>query len=594
MKLKQELKLKMSLKQVMKLVQKLWPQLTLQLGQRLEARFNSMLKNDYTLRTMLPRFLVTEPTALQLQQAFPQTRALFNEVNKQRDDYGSSLRLGLIMAPMIEQKMSIILPVTNWSLVKAFDEVGEDKCEFEKKPLPGLERLSLDARLEKIDKANEVFRYHYVKYGKKFYKIPLLRDRNVSNDDIAVRISAKEYKRATRILEKAGGIQRIVRAIPYSEIRQGIINRLEQNEVSLEDVVVVGIDRGGRIPTLVVRSALGKELAYFMKVDQGGRGVDMERLDLFIKKGIFRDKFILFVDSTVDSGRQINALDKYFGDEDLRQMIGHVGWLVVGSNEHGHDHENHLNINWGVDPDKTFEDNPKLMGVDYGRSNSKVIARPSRISSILKRYILEVPKGIVLETEDSQKKEIKRKTVEVEAKTIQDEAMEADTTMQSPILLIIGDGKNVTMNDDEARSLALKVEGNFRVFSGTPNGNPGRILNLVSDFNERKGATLIQPEYARDSDHGSRYEVLFEGITKEEFRDRMIDKAEVVIAIGGNIGTLKEITKAVRNGKPTIIVRGCSYAAREAEFALKNNKNLIIVKDLAAAVEEAKKYKAAA
>ena len=586
MRLKQELKLKMSLKQTLKLVQKLWPSLNLKLGVKLYGDFKKLLRSDSYLRNNLPYYLERNPTAVELQSKFPQMAAVFNAYYKSQPNYGSNLRQGQIIAPkkslglslslttsLKQQQITLKLPQTNWSLVNAWDEEEDTGCKFPKKKLE-LNNLSLDEILEKVDGENEIFRYEYVEKKNKYFKIPLLRNLNISTEDIAIPITRKEYKKATEILDKAGRVQRIVRAVPYNEIRKTLLNYLNEKDIDLDKVVIIGVDRGGRLPTHIVKNALGLNIAYFLKVDQGDKEIDCDRLDTFIKNHTLRNKHIIFVDSTVDSGRQISALRKYFDDEDLKKSIKHKGWVVVGSNEYGKSLDKHVNIDWGLDPDESFEDNPRLMGVDYGKDYRSVKACGNKMSTYLKGALLEVSKGIILDTSN----------VEIPHKIIQKKPQKEYT----PTLLIIGDGKNVTIEEEKAKKLALGLENKFNVIAGTPNGNPGYVLNIVSQFQNERETTLIQPVYSK-SKNESKFEVTYAGNSKDGFRDEMVKKADVVLAIGGNEGTYLEIQKSISQGKPTIVVKNFGSAGERASKELIDS-NLKIVDSLEDAVITARSY----
>jgi len=600
MKLQQELKLKMTLEQVMQLVQKLWPQLKLELGQKLEAKLMTLIRNDATIRAYLPEYLARQPTAVELQKAFPQLSPVFNEYYKGQPNYGTNLRQGYVVAPQRKvegpqmtlslrsvvaiQQQIVSAPPTNWSLVDAYEEEGNKGCGLSKKKLEGLEKLGIEERLKRIDDANEPFRYEYVQRGRKFFKVPLVRNYNIHPEDISIRISGSEYRQATKLLEKAGKVQRIVRAVPYSEIRHTLIDHVASKDIDLDDVVIVGIDRGGRLPTNIVRKALGKNIAYFLKVDQGGRMIDDERIKRFTDDGTFRGKYIIFVDSTVDSGRQIAALSKYFDDEDLKAEIGHRGWIVAGSNEYGKSLEDHINIDWGLDPDSTFEDNPQLMGVDYGRSHTKVRACGNKMSTELKSALLEVPGGTILDTQSitPRKKELKAKA------TVQPQDVQQDITRN---LLIIGDGQSITLSEDDARNLALKIEHGFHVMAGTMGGNPGYMLELVSAYSGHKGVTLMQPAYLRGRTDTNGYHVVYEGSTKDQWRDCMIGKADVVIALGGNDGTWSEIQKSVSAGKPTIIVGDSGRASALAKQQYGGNTSIYLADTLENAIKKVSEYR---
>lgn len=629
--LKQELQLKMSLKQVLELVQKLWPQLTQKLGLKMERGLKRILSGDRHLQTELGRYLSynTEPTAMQLQTNFPQLAPVFNEYYRETQQYGYHLRRGDVVVPrktpeqrretqrgprmemslrmMPALQQAIAMPPTNWSFADAFEDEGTTGCKLPSKRLEGLEGLSLDERLRKIDEANELFRFAYAKEGKKYFKIPLVRNVNIEPDDIAVRITKKEHDYAKKVIAEAGRIQRIARAVPYREIREALLDHLGENDVDLEDTVVIGVDRGGRLPTHIIKEALGIKQAYFLKVDQGMEQIDDARFQKMIDSGILKGKYAIFVDSTVDSGRQISALRKYMDDEDVRKDIGHKGWVVAGSNETGITLDNHLNIDWGLDPDESFEDNPNLMGVDYAReTHKKIRVQPTEMSNFIRDSIRAVSRGYVLDTsavKGQMKPEKKAETAQETADADQqpDKKKVAAQTAQQPKqsaqpyapkkLLIIGDGQNRTMTEKEAELLALRLEHGFEVFAGTPQGNPGYLLELISEYVANPGVRLFQPAYTKGQNGTNGFQVVYKGKTKDAFRDAMIKEAEVVLALGGNTGTYAEIQKALAAGLPTVVVKGSGYAGITAEQKNQGDPNLHLVSDLEAAANKVRLLK---
>ena len=136
---------------------------------------------------------------------------------------GMSMGMGMYMSQRIMQtQVQLNLPPTNWSLLKAFNEEGDQPLRFKKKQLD-FSGLELEERLRLADKANEVFRFSYVKAeSKRHYKIPLFRDTSIEINDIREKISREEYETAKSILNGAGRLQRIVRAVPCHQIYQDI------------------------------------------------------------------------------------------------------------------------------------------------------------------------------------------------------------------------------------------------------------------------------------------------------------------------------------------------------------------------------------
>jgi len=326
--------------------------------------------------------------------------------------------------------LEIAMPSIQWSLVQAFqsgqagpppfvpptfeEETFTPRLKLERRRIPDFESLGHVERMRRVDEANAMFRFAYTRgrdlddgREKCYFKIPLLRDRNIMEDPegidrIKIRISRAEYERATAILAAVGEMERIARAIPYHGLYRTVTRHIRRDHgVQLGDIVLVSVDRGGRIPCLVLQRALGLPRMETLKVDQGGGALDEDRLREFTDRGTLRGKHALFVDSTVDSGRQIRVLERYFDAEPWRGRLGHRSWLVVGSNEYARTLAHHHNVNWGVDPDQTFEDNPDLMGIDYAHeTHTKVVECPSEASETIRRCLLSVPDGWIYDADD--------------------------------------------------------------------------------------------------------------------------------------------------------------------------------------------------
>ena len=455
--------------------------------------------------------------------------------------------------------------------------------------------------MARIDEFNEIFRFAYTRgrdeqTGKEryFYKIPLVRDYNIEIDDIKVRISRAEYERATAILESVGLMERIARAVPYRTLFVTVRENLAKEfNVSLDDAVIVGVDRGGRLPAIILSRVLNHSAIYFLKVDQGSEQLDIERLEQFASEGTFRDKHVLFVDSTVDSGRQIRVLRRYFDDEVWQERLGHQSWSTVGSNEHGQCLYKHLNINWGVNPDETFEDNPLLMGVDYApHSLTKIIEVPSETSKKIRKALLDVPDGYVFDFSNIEEQIAvqRRKLREAEAEQKLYEEVEREwnrivgtkawqnAIKQMPTvsfdalpksvpngkqyglhnILVVGSGRAVDVPQDAAELIANTLGPHHSFFAGTPNGNPGEILRTVLECIDKPEVRLYQPGYQRgnvDDSYGGA-PVTFVGPEKNDMRRQMVKDSHITLALGGAEGTLREVLLALKFGKPVILVRG--------------------------------------
>lgn len=534
---------------------------------------------------------------------------------------GMSMSMNLSMRQSLEQKMVVAMPPINWSLLDAFDDEGDKPLRFAKTELDVTE-LPLEERLKRVDDANEVFRFAYTraegydKNGKRtvgYYKIPLMRDFNVEIDDIKVRIPKAEYQRAKVILNGAGRLQRIARAVPYSQLHDDVKEFVESKGCSLDNVVVVGVDRGGRLPSFIMRETLGKSEGYTLKVDQasGSNGeLDKEKLESLIEKGVLKNKTALFVDSTVDSGRQIEVLRRYFDNPEWQAKIGHKAWGVVGSNENGQSLYNHRNINWGLDPDKSFEDDPRLMGVDYAPgSHTKVIDCSCEESEAIKAALLEVPRGVVLDLSNLDdllrikeayshiKKALNSKTWynarNTKSKSISVSGLEAKSVQYGAVsqrkrLLIIGRGDLADLSEETAKYIADSLAPTFDVMAGTPQGNPGLVLRQFADVRQGS-AQLYQPGYTKGrGGKKKRFDnpIIYHGETKNDFRENLVQNSDGVLVLGGNDGTLKETLLSLYAQKPVYVISGFgavgSYISKAK--AVKNNPNLNLVKNLPEAV----------
>ena len=516
---------------------------------------------------------------------------------------GMSLRLNQELS--LTQRLVVLLPPMNWSLVNAFEEDAQRGFVFpltiKRGKLEGFDALEHEARMKRIDEFNEIFRFAYTRgrdkrTGKErnFYKIPFIRDYNVEIDDIKIRISRAEYERATTILENVGRMERIARAIPYHALLTTVRDHLaKEYKVSLDDVVIVGVDRGGRLPAIILSRALNHSAVFFLKVDQGGGQLDVEKLEQFVSDGTFRNKHVLFVDSTVDSGRQIEVLRRYFDNMEWQEKLDFRSWSIVGSNEYGQCLYKHLNINWGVNPDETFEDNPLLMGVDYAPgSHIKIVEVPSETSEKIRKVLLDVPDGYVFDLSDIEEQiavqRKKLKEIETEQKLCsevdrewsritatklwQKTAAQVSSISFEPLpvtipngtphrlhnILVVGSGQQVDVPQKVAELIVDTLGPHHSFFAGTPNGNPGTILKTVLQRVATPEVRLYQPGYRKGevNDSYGGVPVVFVGPGKEDMRRQMVRDSHIVLALGGAEGTLREVLLALKFGKPVVLVKG--------------------------------------
>lgn len=486
---------------------------------------------------------------------------------------GMSMGMGFSMSQRQTQsmRMQVSMPSIQWSLLQAYKKYGaapppyveptfeeeefKPRLKLERQRLADFESLEHVERMKRVDEANAVFRFAYTRgwdtheeRDKFYYKIPLLRNRSIMDDPegidkIKVKVSRAEYDRACAILESVGELERIARATPYHELYQSVVDHLQKShKTTLDQTVLVSVDRGGRLPCIILQRALNFESMYSLKVDQSGRGLDMDRLKEFAAKGTLAGKHVLFVDSTVDSGRQIRELESYFDVAEWKQRLAYQSWSVIGSNEDGRNLNHHQNVNWGVDPDRTFEDDPSLMGIDYAPgSHTKVVECPSDTSHAIRKCLLSVPDGYVylaadidvqlqsqrkkwLECQKRRQAEHRQQIKEEKAahhqevaqyqqkKAAIDEAEKLERQLERitsskrwkqlkaahqslPIetlpaaiqngqvhdlhnVLIVGSGRQ-DVPEATARFVAENLGAHCSLFAGTPDGNPGAVLKAA-------------------------------------------------------------------------------------------------------------------
>jgi hypoxanthine phosphoribosyltransferase len=490
----------------------------------------------------------------------------------------------------------------SWSFVKAYDEdthapPEKRKPKFPKERIPGFKGMPLVERLKAVDSANEVFRYSYEEVNGEYFRIPLLRDRNVNVRDIRQKISGAAYKRAQRILEGVPKLDRISRAVPYSELHFAVREFVEENNASIDDVVVVGIDRGGRIPAMIMKEALGKSRAYFLKVDQGGGRLDMGRLMAMAQAGDFENKYVLFVDSTVDSGRQIKVLERILAAQDTNWK----GWGIAGSNDDGIDMgTRHRNINWGIDPDDSFEDDPRLLGIDYADSaHIKVKAVPSMSSTQIRKAILEVPSGVVYNFSAKQKSHPdavsragriagtrKWRSITGSHVPVEEPALGSHDAPQRKLRLAVSGSSNGANRFSQAyleqfgKALQPYVE---ILYAGTEKGAPGHIMRgIAAGIDE---VVVVRPDSEKGRVQAIRGNagipnlgISFFGNDKAEHRYALSKKGNAHLVLDGGEGTLAEALASVYAGNPVIVLASSNvgrYLSSTPSLGKRNNVQMV-------------------
>jgi hypoxanthine phosphoribosyltransferase/predicted Rossmann-fold nucleotide-binding protein len=520
------------------------------------------------------------------------------------------LSLSLRQTQVLRLQIAPPVPV-DWNPVNAVAEDAKHGFVFPlthlRQRLPRLEKLSHEERLQFISAANEVFRYEYSESEDcdedgetTYYRIPLMRNWNVEIDEIAEEISFEEYKRAKFITENVGRLERIARAVPYHELYEEITGRLRRAYgAKLKDVVLVSVDRGGRFPAEILCRALDKKEALALKVCQGSGQLDEDMLEHFAETGAFKDKHILFVDSTVDSGRQIAVLEEYLENDEWKERLGFTDWSIVGSNEDGRDlNDRHLNVNWGVDPDETFEDDPLLMGVDYAPGTTvKVVEAKNPQSEKIREVFFSVPDGYYFDADDyriddlmhSMEQEVPEEISTRIGKLVETISSEEDWNEEYELnfgddlpfpenerihlrRILVSGGHTGDLEWEEAQMIASSFDEACELVIGTSGGNPGMVMEEWAGEKRRWGG-----HYNDDLDD-------------EEFqwREEMMKDCDAVLVLGGKKGTLLEALMALKKGMQVYVVEGWDSVGRyfsNREY-FKGFKNLHVCMTVADALKQ--------
>jgi len=103
---------------------------------------------------------------------------------------------------------------------------------------------------------------------------------------------------------------------------------LKKENINPKDVIFVGVDRGGRIPTLLLRKALGIKDVQFLRLGRGEVSPFFHYILNMAKKGKWKGKVVLFVDSTAKTGHQRQQIKDFFNSR-AGKSIGVKGWRLV-------------------------------------------------------------------------------------------------------------------------------------------------------------------------------------------------------------------------------------------------------------------------
>ncbi len=204
------------------------------------------------------------------------------------------------------------------------------------------------------------------------------------NKQSAKTLEKKFYNKKIPALQK---LQIMFLKTNLAQINWKVRNFLRKQKIDLNNAVFVGIDRGGRIPSLALKKALDLDSMQFVKLSfQELTGRKFERVDKKLlnlaKKGNWNGKSVIFVDSTVKTGHQ-KALLRFFFHK-YSEKIGIKKWKLIGKGRNAD-----LNLEWGFPLDEKtnwyfFENQPFYIGV--GEKDKKLSRFPqTKISGDAKR-----------------------------------------------------------------------------------------------------------------------------------------------------------------------------------------------------------------
>ncbi|HWQ99544.1 MAG TPA: hypothetical protein VN397_01700, partial [Candidatus Methylomirabilis sp.] len=156
-------------------------------------------------------------------------------------------------------------------------------------------------------------------------------------------------------------------------------------------------------------------------------------------------------------------------------------------------------------------------------------------------------------------------------------------------VLVVGNGKR-NLPESAAAFLADGLALHCSLLAGTPDGNPGALLQTALQRHPTAEVRLYQPEHSRRSDDlpfGS-FPVTFVGPEKEDMRRRMVSDSNAVLVLGGATGTMRETLLALQMKKPVYVIEGYGAVAEYllSEKGLRKKPQVIVCKDLPSAVQK--------
>lgn len=286
-----------------------------------------------------------------------------------------------------KQRVTISLPPLEFcDLSAALQEDRKSKPVIKHRQISGFDHLDHLTKIQMIDAHNQPFRFYYVpasRDGKELYfRVPIIGNPKVNPVLSAQRISREVYDRNAILVDNVGRLDRIIRAIPFQQLtvslrRFLIATFIAEEEAKLsglktrqrseaiasmpkipfyEKTVVIGLDRGNRLPPIILSHLLNPETKPLFVSANGC--VDERILETMAKKGAFAGKHLLLVDAETIGEEKLESLSGILGpnsDPQWLRTLGHTGWSIASPSDNGHKiASNHLAIDWGINSQIAF------------------------------------------------------------------------------------------------------------------------------------------------------------------------------------------------------------------------------------------------
>lgn len=173
----------------------------------------------------------------------------------------------------------------------------------------------------------------------------------------------------------------------HQEIIKTIINYanyLEENNIDPHKITFVGIERGGRLPALLLKAITGAREIRGLSINQSGVKLNEEELQKIIDEAKNSGHHLLFIDTATEDGRQEYIIRTAMRKYGLKKGV-HWGLALPNQNEPGN-----LNLESPTieDLSKRIDDDKESLG--FTKNDVDIIpliesGRPSKRWKLLRR-----------------------------------------------------------------------------------------------------------------------------------------------------------------------------------------------------------------